>query len=210
MKKFAIGCGVVLVILIIIGISIFVWGKNTYNSLVGLDEDVKAKWSQVENVYQRRLDLIPNLVATVQGYAIHEQETLTAVTEARSKAGGTIQAGADVLNNPEAFQKFQAAQSSLSGALSRLMVVVEKYPDLKANENFLALQSQLEGTENRITVERQRFNETARLYNTTIKRFPGVFIANMFGFNERPYFEAQQGADQTPNVQELMDKAKGK
>ena len=129
-------------------------GKNTYNKLVDLNEQVKEKWSQVENVYQRRLDLIPNLVATVQGYAIHEQETLTAVTEARSKAGGTIQAGADVLNNPEAFQQFQAAQNSLSGALSRLMVVVERYPDLKANEGFLALQSQLEGTENRITVER--------------------------------------------------------
>ncbi len=209
MKKFMIGCIVIAVILLIIGISIFVWGKNTYNRMVDLDEQVKEKWSQVENVYQRRLDLIPNLVATVQGYAIHEQETLTAVTEARSKAGGTIQVGADILNNPEAFQQFQAAQNSLSGALSRLMVVVERYPDLKANEGFLALQSQLEGTENRITVERQRFNETARVFNVAIKRFPTLMIANMLGFSERPYFEAQQGADQAPNVQELMNKAKG-
>ncbi len=209
MNKFAIGCIVVVVVLLLIGISIFVWGKNTYNKMVGLDEAVKEKWSQVENVYQRRMDLIPNLVATVQGYAIHEQETLTAVTEARSKAGGTIQAGADILNNPEAFQQFQAAQNSLSGALSRLMVVVERYPELKANEGFLALQSQLEGTENRITVERQRFNETAREFNIAIKRFPAILIANMLGFSERPYFEAKQGAEEAPDVQELMNKAKG-
>ncbi len=210
MKKFAIGCLIVFAILLIAVISVFIWGKNTYNSLVAMDEAVKEKWSQVENVYQRRFDLIPNLVATVQGYAIHEQETLTAVTEARAKVGGTIQVGQDMLNNPAAFQQFQQAQNSLGGALSRLMVVVERYPDLKANENFLALQSQLEGTENRITVERQRFNETARAYNTAIKKFPAMFIANLMGFDERPYFTAQQGADQAPNVQELMDKAKDK
>jgi LemA protein len=199
-KKVFIGCGVVLGIFILIGIILVSYGIKSYNNMVKLDEKVKASWSQVENVYQRRMDLIPNLVETVKGYAAHERETFQAVTEARSKAGGTINLGDKALNDPQAFQQFQQAQNSLSGALSRLMVVVEKYPDLKANQNFLGLQDQLEGTENRITVERQRFNETAREFNTFIKVFPKNILAGMYGFKERPYFQALEGADVAPKV----------
>lgn len=188
----------VFVLLIIITISSIV---GTYNNMVKLDEGVKEKWSQVENVYQRRYDLIPNLVNTVKGIAAHEKETFTAVTEARAKAGGTFNISDQVLNDPAMFQKFQQAQSSLGGALQRLMVVMEKYPDLKANQNFLALQDQLEGTENRIAVERKRFNEAARYYNTYIKMFPKVILANMFGFNEKQYFKSTEGAEEAPKVE---------
>ncbi|MEA2097196.1 MAG: LemA family protein [Candidatus Cloacimonadota bacterium] len=196
-KGCLIAIGVV-VILIIITISSII---GTYNNMVKLDEGVKEKWSQVENVYQRRYDLIPNLVNTVKGYAAHEKETFTAVTEARAKAGGTFNISDQVLNDPAMFQKFQQAQSSLGGALQRLMVVMEKYPDLKANQNFLALQDQLEGTENRIAVERKRFNEAARYYNTYIKMFPKVILANMFGFNEKQYFKSTEGAQEAPKVE---------
>ncbi|MCX6584591.1 MAG: LemA family protein [Candidatus Aminicenantes bacterium] len=199
-KKFAVGCGVVIGVVVLIAIVFVLYGIRAYNNMVTLDEGVKEKWSQVENVYQRRLDLIPNLVETVKGYAAHEKETFQAVTEARSKAGGMINIGADVLKNPEMFQQYQQAQASLSSALSRLMVVVEKYPELKANQNFLSLQDQLEGTENRITVERMRFNEAARTFNTYIKQFPKVILARMFGFNEKPYFKAQEGAETAPKV----------
>jgi LemA protein len=199
-KKFAVGCGVVIGVVVLIVIVFVLYGIRAYNNMVTLDEGVKEKWSQVENVYQRRLDLIPNLVETVKGYAAHEKETFQAVTEARSKAGGMVNIGADVLKNPEMFQQYQQAQASLSSALSRLMVVVEKYPDLKANQNFLSLQDQLEGTENRITVERMRFNEAARTFNTYIKQFPKVILARMFGFNEKPYFKAQEGAETAPKV----------
>jgi len=199
-KKFAVGCGVVIGVVVLIAIIFVLYGIRAYNSMVKMDEDVKEKWGQVENVYQRRMDLIPNLVETVKGYAAHERETFQAVTEARSKAGGMINIGADVLKNPEMFQQYQQAQASLSSALSRLMVVVEKYPDLKANQNFLSLQDQLEGTENRITVERMRFNEAARTFNTYIKQFPKVILARMFGFNEKPYFKAQEGAETAPKV----------
>ncbi|MDP8269688.1 MAG: LemA family protein [Candidatus Tenebribacter davisii] len=188
----------VVVVLIIIMISSII---GNYNKMVTLDEGVKEKWSQVENVYQRRYDLIPNLVNTVKGYAAHEKETFTAVTEARAKAGGTFNISEKVLNDPAMFQKFQQAQSSLGGALQRLMVVMEKYPDLKANQNFLALQDQLEGTENRIAVERKRFNEAARNYNTYIKIFPKVIIANMFGFDEKQYFKSTEGAEEAPKVE---------
>ncbi len=188
----------IIVFLIIITISSVV---RTYNNMVKLDEGVKEKWSQVENVYQRRYDLIPNLVNTVKGYAAHEKETFTAVTEARAKAGGTFNISDQVLNDPAMFQKFQQAQSSLGGALQRLMVVMEKYPDLKANQNFLALQDQLEGTENRIAVERKRFNESARFYNTYIKLFPKVILANMFGFDEKQYFKSTEGAEEAPKVE---------
>ena len=174
--------------------------KGTYNRMVVLDEAVSASWSQVENVYQRRFDLIPNLVETVKGYAAQEKDTFTAVTEARARAGGVMNISDEVLNNPESFQRFQQAQSELSGALQRLLVVTENYPELKSNQNFLALQDQLEGTENRITVERQRFNETARSYNTYIKQFPRMFIANISGFDPRPYFEASEGAQTAPKV----------
>lgn len=199
-KNVVIGCGVVLGIVILIGLILVFSGIGIYNQMVKLDEGVKEKWSQVENVYQRRLDLIPNLVETVKGYAAHERETFQAVTEARSKVGGVMNVPGQALTNPEMFQQFQQAQAALSGALQRLMVVVERYPDLKANENFLSLQSQLEGTENRIAVERKRFNEAAREFNTYIRKFPKVILANMFGFREKPYFKAQEGADVAPKV----------
>lgn len=199
-KNVMIGCGVVIAIVVIFAIILISYGIGSYNNMVAMDEGVKEKWSQVENVYQRRLDLIPNLVETVKGYAAHEKETFQAVTEARAKAGGTINVPGQALNNPQMFQQFQQAQTAMSSALSRLMVVVEKYPELKANENFLALQSQLEGTENRIAVERKRFNEAARNFNTYIKKFPRVILANMYGFKEKPYFKAQEGADQAPRV----------
>jgi LemA protein len=199
-KNLMVGCGVVAGIIILVAIILGLYMKSTYNSMVRLDEGVKEKWSQVENVYQRRLDLIPNLVETVKGYASHERETFQAVTEARAKVGGVMNVPEQVLNNPVAFQQFQQAQGALTSALQRLMVVVERYPELKANENFLSLQSQLEGTENRIAVERKRFNETAREYNTYIRQFPKVILANLFGFREKPYFQAQEGADQAPRV----------
>jgi LemA protein len=170
-----------------------------YNTMVELDEGVTRQWAQVENAYQRRADLIPNLVATVKGYADFEQETLTAVIEARSKATG-INVNPENLT-PEAIQQFEAAQGQLTGALSRLMVVVEKYPDLKANQNFLELQSQLEGTENRISFERMKFNESTGQYNTYIRRFPRNIIANIFGFDKKEYFQAKEGADQAPVVE---------
>jgi len=194
------GCGAILGVLILIGIILGFYLKGAYNGMVRLDESVKEKWSQVENVYQRRLDLIPNLVETVKGYASHERETFQAVTEARSKVGGVMNISGKALSNPEMFQQFQQAQGALSSALQRLMVVVERYPDLKANENFLSLQSQLEGTENRIAVERKRFNEAARAYNVYIKEFPKVILAGMFGFEEKPYFKAIEGADTAPRV----------
>jgi len=170
-----------------------------YNAMVTLEEGVDASWAQVENVYQRRADLIPNLVATVKGYAEHEQETFTAVTEARSKVGSINMEG--MADNPQALQNFQAAQGQLSSALSRLMVVVEKYPDLKANQNFLDLQTQLEGTENRIAVERNRFNKAAQGYNTIVRRFPGSIYAGMFGFDRKAYFEAEAGSEIAPKVE---------
>lgn len=196
-----VGCLIAVAIAIIVAISIYSWGVRSYNNMVKMDEGVKASWSQVENVYQRRMDLIPNLVATVKGYAAHEKETFEAVTEARAKLGGMVNIGEEVLNDPAMFEKFQQAQAGLSGALQRLMVVQENYPELKADQNFLALQDQLEGTENRITVERKRFNETANGYNVYIKQFPRAFIANMFGFKEKPYFKGTEGSEVAPKVE---------
>jgi len=172
-----------------------------YNRMVALEEGVDAAWAQVENVYQRRMDLIPNLVETVKGFAAQEQDTLTAVTEARARAGGVMNVDEDLLNDPEAFARFQEAQDSLGSALQRLLVVTENYPDLKSNQNFLALQDQLEGTENRIAVERRRFNEAVRAYNTLIRRFPQLIVANMTGFEPKPYFEAAAGAETAPRVE---------
>ena len=170
-----------------------------YNRLVTLEEGVTAAWSQVENVYQRRADLIPNLVNTVKGYADFEQKTLTQVIEARAKATSVT---IDPTNMTEAsMQQFQQAQDGLGSALSRLMVVIERYPDLKANQNFMDLQAQLEGTENRITVERRAFNETAQAYNTQIRRFPNNILAGLFGFDKKAYFQAESGAEQAPEVQ---------
>ncbi|HSO88044.1 MAG TPA: LemA family protein [Draconibacterium sp.] len=170
-----------------------------YNKMVTMEEQVTSQWAQVENVYQRRADLIPNLVNTVKGYAAHEKETLEGVIEARSKAT-SINIDPTKLT-PESIQQFNQAQEGLSSALSRLMVVVERYPDLKANQNFLDLQAQLEGTENRITVERQKFNETTQLFNAYIRKFPQVIYAGWFGFEKKTYFVAQQGADKAPEVQ---------
>jgi len=186
-------------IFVIFAVMIFVWGKNTYNNMVTLNETVTQSWSQVENQYQRRADLIPNLVETVKGYANFEKSVLVDVTEARAKVS-QMNVNKDVLNDPQAFQKFQALQGSLSGALSRLLVTVEKYPELKANQNFLSLQAQLEGTENRIAVERKRFNETVQNYNTTIKLFPASTIAGMFGFSPKQYFQSTPGTEVPPPV----------
>ncbi|MBN1650205.1 MAG: LemA family protein [Bacteroidales bacterium] len=187
---------IAVVVLIFIGYSSI---KGIYNTMVDSSELVDKQWAQVENVYQRRADLIPNLVATVKGYAAHEKETLEGVINARAKATSTtIDAGN---MSPAALQQFQASQDALSSALSRLMVVVEKYPDLKANENFSKLQEQLEGTENRITVERMRFNDVTREYNVYIKKFPNNLFAGMFNFDEKAYFQAVQGADTAPKVE---------
>ncbi|MDD4142346.1 MAG: LemA family protein [Bacteroidales bacterium] len=178
---------------------IVIWGISAYNKIVKSEEAVEAQWGQVENVYQRRADLIPNLVNTVKGYAAHEQETFTAVIEARSKATSVT---IDPTNITESnLTQFEAAQSELSNALSKLMVVVERYPELKANENFLQLQAQLEGTENRIAVERKRFNETAQEFNTLIRVFPKNILASMFGFEKKAYFKAAEGADTAPTVE---------
>jgi len=170
-----------------------------YNKMVDLEEQVSSQWSQVENVYQRRADLIPNLVNTVKGYAAHEQETLEGVIEARSKAT-SVNIDPNQLT-PEAIEQFNQAQEGLSSALSRLMVVVERYPDLKANQNFMDLQAQLEGTENRIAVERRKFNEATRAYNSYIRKFPQLIYVGMFGFDKKNYFEATQGAEKAPAVE---------
>lgn len=175
------------------------WGVKTGNNMVTMEEGVTASWSQVENVYQRRADLIPNLVSTVKGYAAHESETLTAVVEARAKATSVTIDPTKL--NAASIQQFQEAQGGLSSALARLMVVVEKYPDLKANESFLNLQAQLEGTENRITVERQKFNQSAQAFNTYIRLFPQTIIASMRNFEKKAYFEAEKGSDKAPKVQ---------
>ncbi|MFV0289996.1 MAG: LemA family protein [Mangrovibacterium sp.] len=186
----------ILLMLVVFGLSM---SSCSYNSMVEMDEAVSAQWSQVENAYQRRADLIPNLVSTVKGYATHEQETLTGVIEARAKATSVTLDASNL--NADNIAQFQAAQDGLSQALSKLMVSVEQYPDLKANQNFLDLQAQLEGTENRITVERMKFNEAAQAYNTTIRKFPKNLTAMIFGFEKRDYFKAQQGAETAPKVE---------
>ena len=192
MKKSTIG------IIVVIG-AVAMWLISSYNGLVKMDEGVSTAWSNVENQYQRRADLIPNLVNTVKGYAEHEKETLEAVVAARSKV---TQITVDPENmTPEKLQEYQKAQGEIGAALGRLLAITEAYPDLKANENFKELQAQLEGTENRISVERRNFNEVARSYNTAIRTFPRTIIAGMFGFDKRPYFEAEEGANKAPEVQ---------
>jgi LemA protein len=194
-----VGCSIAGVILIIIAIMVF-WGIGAYNNLITLNETVNQGWSQVENQYQRRADLIPNLVNTVKGYADFERGVLTDVTEARARVS-QMTVTPEILNDPAAFQKFQQAQGELGGALSRLLVTVENYPELKANENFLQLQAQLEGTENRISVERRKFNQTVQQYNTSIKRFPTSIFAGIFGFKEKEYFRAAPGSETAPKVE---------
>jgi LemA protein len=199
-SKLAIGCvGAILLILLIGGATI----GGSYNSLVQLDQATQSQWAQVQNAYQRRADLVPNLVATVKGAANFEQNTMTAVTEARAKVGQVTPAAmSDILKDPAAFQRYQQAQQGLSSALSHLMVVSENYPQLKATANFRDLQAQLEGTENRITVERQRFNDAAQAFNTRRNSFPLVLIAGFFGdkFAPKPYFQAQAGSEKAPEV----------
>jgi len=180
-------------------LAVFSFSSCGYNSMVTLDEQVQSQWAQVQNVYQRRSDLIPNLVNTVKGAANFEQSTLTKVIEARAKAT-SVTVDASKLT-PESIQKFQAAQGELTQSLGRLLVSVERYPELKANQNFLELQSQLEGSENRITVERQKFNEITQVYNSKIRTFPNNSTAGMFGFTKKGYFEADAGAAKAPNVQ---------
>ncbi len=191
---------IVLIVIVLFLFMTYSWFTGKYNSFITLEESVNEKWAQVENQYQRRLDLIPNLVETVKGYAAHEKETLTGVTEARARLGGQVNIGPDILNNPQAFQKFQQMQGALTSALQRLMVVVEKYPELKADQRFADLQRQLEGTENRIAVERQRFNQVVQSYNSQIRQFPNNIIAGMFGFQPKAYFQSQAGAETAPKV----------
>ncbi len=192
MKKSTI---IILAVIVIVAI----WGITGYNGMVKADEAVSTAWSNVENQYQRRADLIPNLVNTVKGYAAHEKETLDAVISARTRAT-QVTVDADNLT-PEKLQEFQKAQGEVGSALGRLLAITEAYPELKANQNFLELQAQLEGTENRISVERRNFNDVAKNYNTSIRTFPRNLLAGMFGFEKRPYFEAQEGAEKAPEVQ---------
>lgn len=190
---------VVLVLLLLIGLGTAAWLAGQYNGFVTAEERIDARWSDVETNYQRRLDLIPNLVETVKGVADFEQETYTAVAEARARAG-QVTLTPEMLDNPQALQRFEQAQSEVGSALSRLLVAVERYPQLRANENFRDLQVQLEGTENRIAVARKRFNEAVQQYNLQVRRFPGRLVASLFGFESRPYFEAEAGAEQAPEV----------
>ncbi|MTI89132.1 MAG: LemA family protein [Balneolaceae bacterium] len=188
-------------ILVVVGIFVLfvVYGISVNNGLVEKQESVNSAWAQVENQYQRRADLVPNLVNTVKGAADFEQETLTQVIEARSKAT-SVNISANDLSNPAKFKQFQQAQSQLSGALSRLLVTVERYPELKANQNFRDLQAQLEGTENRISTERMRFNEAAQRYNTSVRKFPASLIASISGFDQKEYFQAEEGSQEAPTV----------
>ncbi|HUP49404.1 MAG TPA: LemA family protein [Thermoanaerobaculia bacterium] len=194
-----LGCAGALILAVIVVGGYFVGVRN---NLVGLDEQVNQQWAQVENQYQRRFDLIPNLVRTVQGAADFEKSTLEAVIDARSRVGQVqAPAGLTLPNDPAAMEQFAQAQQGLSGALSRLLVVVERYPELKANQNFLELQSQLEGTENRIAVERQRYNTAAQQFNTAVRRFPASIVANLSGFEQKAYFRGVAGSEQVPGVE---------
>ena len=190
----------IIAILVVVALvaMVFFWYKGVYNGMVQADEQVSAQWGNVENQYQRRSDLVPNLVATVKGYAEHEQSTLEGVISARAKATQTTIDASNL--NEETMAQFQVAQGELSSALSRLLVSVERYPDLKANQNFLDLQAQLEGTENRIATERTRFNDVAREYNTQIRKFPNNIVANISGFTQKPYFKSEAGAEKAPEV----------
>lgn len=190
---------IALAVIAVIVLALFGWCKNVYNGMVSAEEGVSAAWAQVENVYQRRADLIPNLVATVKGYAEHESSTLESVVEARAKAT-QVTVNPEKLS-PEALAQFNQAQGELSSALGRLLMITENYPELKANENFRDLQAQLEGTENRISTERMKFNETARSYNTMIRKFPNNIMASIFNFESKGYFQAQEGAATAPKVE---------
>ena len=196
-KKILITVGVIAVVLI----TLYNCTIGSYNKIVALDEAVPTAWSQVQNQYQRRMDLIPNLVSTVQGYAKHEAEILTQITEARAQAGAAVKVDESILNDPEKFEQYQKIQNQLGSSLQRLLAVTENYPELKANENFLALQDELAGTENRIAVERKNYNDAVKAYNTIIRKFPQNFIAGMYGFKTRPYLNAPEEAQSAPQVQ---------
>lgn len=188
-------------IILVCAIFIYSCTAGTYNKLVDLEENVNSSWSQVQNQYQRRYDLIPNLVSTVKGSAKHESEVFTQIADARSKAGGVTNIDSSILDNPEEFEKFQKTQNALGSSLQRLLMITENYPDLKANQNFIQLQDQLEGTENRISTERKRFNDVVKEFNATIRKFPKNFIANMFGFKQKAYFTAQEESQTAPKVE---------
>ncbi len=190
---------VVVTVIVVLAVATVGWAVSVNNQLVRLEQDVNEKWAQVQNVYQRRADLIPNLVETVKGFAAQERTVLNEVVSARARASG-VQLTPEALNDPQALRRFQDAQRDLGGALSRLLVTVERYPELRSNENFMALQSQLEGTENRITVERRRFNESVREYNTRLRVFPGSLVAGFRGFREKAFFEATPDATTPPKV----------
>ena len=197
MKKYALGCGgIIILLVVIIGMS----GCNSYNRLVGLSQNVDKKWADVQGAYQRRADLIPNLVNTVSGAANFEKSTLTEITQARASVGQVKIDPTKAPEDSEQLKKYQQSQEQLSGALSRLLVVVERYPELRATTNFRDLQTQLEGTENRISVERRNFNEAVQSYNTVAQRFPGVIFARIFGYKPKPYFQAQAGSENAPKV----------
>ena len=190
---------VTLVVVVLVVVAAVGWVVSTGNDFIARDQAVREAWAQVQNVYQRRADLIPNLVETVKGFAAQERAVLEEVTRARASVAG-MQVTPELLRDPDALRRFQEAQAQLGGALGRLLAVVERYPDLKSNQNFLALQNQLEGTENRIVVERRRYNEAVRGYNTAIRRFPGSVVASLRGFAERPYFEAAAGTESPPAI----------
>lgn len=196
-KKALIIVGVILVCCF----GIFKFFGGTYNTIVSLDEGVSSQWAQVQNQYQRRMDLIPNLVSTVKGYAKHESDVFTQIADARSKAGGVVNVDSSILDDPEAFAKYQKVQGELGSSLQRLLMITENYPELKADQNFLALQDQLEGTENRISTERKRFNETVSEYNKYIRSFPKNIIANMNGYRPKSYFTASDEAQSAPKVE---------
>ena len=196
-KKALIIVGVILVCCF----GIFKFFGGTYNTIVSLDESVSSQWAQVQNQYQRRMDLIPNLVSTVKGYAKHESDVFTQIADARSKAGGVVNVDSSILDDPEAFAKYQKVQGELGSSLQRLLMITENYPELKADQNFLALQDQLEGTENRISTERKRFNETVSEYNKYIRSFPKNIIANMNGYRPKSYFTASDEAQNAPKVE---------
>lgn len=198
MKKFALGCGGIVTVLLLVAIALGIGGCSTFNRIVSLQQGTESAWAQVENQYKRRMDLIPNLVQTVQGAANFERSTLNEVVQARASA---TQVKIDAANiTPAQLQQFEKAQSQLSSALSRLLVTVERYPELKASANFRDLQAQIEGTENRIAVERQKFNTAVQAYNTAIRQFPGSLIAGLGRFTSKPYFEAPSGSDDPPKV----------
>ena len=200
-KNGLLKAGIIVAVVLVVAGGIYRLTAGNYNKMVELDENVSSAWSQVENQYQRRLNLIPNLVSTVKGYAKQESDVFTKVAEARSKAGGLVNIDSSITDDSEKLAEFQKVQGELSSSLQRLLAVSENYPELKSNENFLALQDELAGTENRISVERKRFNEAAQKYNSFIRRFPQNIIASMNGFEKKAYFEAEAGASKAPSVQ---------